>query len=259
MIVDLCAGPGGWEEGLRLLGYRGLVIGIEIDELTCKTRAAAGHLSICADIATYPPMPLEGLIASMPCPAFSSAGRREGIKDIPRLLAHAHRCKNGWVPFSPPAVNPMAHPESHLVLEVLRWAWESKPQWIACEQVPQVLPFWRACCDTLQAWGYRTWTGILNSADYGVPQTRKRAILMASRTKQPTPPAPTHCDGRPGGALFGLKPWVTMSEALGWGISDEPVGTVVAGANRQGGPAPLDGGGGGTAAVSPCSTRGPVG
>lgn len=225
------------------------VIGIEHDFTACQTGMAARHLRLCADVSTYPPRAfrsVEGLIASPPCPAFSSAGKREGWQDIPRLLAHARRCRDGWVDFTPP--EPMGHRESRLVLEVLRWTWELKPRWIACEQVKEVLPFWRACAETFQAWGYMTWAGILNSADYGVPQTRRRAFLMASIDRQPVPPPPTHCDGRPGDSLFGLEPWVTMAEALGWGVVDGRLERYSPGASRQGGPSPLDGGGGGLAA-----------
>ena len=62
------------------------------------------------------------------------------------------------------------------------------------------------------------WTGELNTADYGVPQTRKRAILIASRVRRVTAPAPTHSQHDHGDDLFGesLAPWVSMAEALGW-------------------------------------------
>lgn len=38
---------------------------------------------------------------------------------------------------------------------------------------------------------------VLNAADYGDPQSRKRLFIMASRTKLPTPPEPTHSDADP--------------------------------------------------------------
>jgi DNA (cytosine-5)-methyltransferase 1 len=58
---------------------------------------------------------------------------------------------------------------------------------------------------------------VLDAADYGVPQNRKRAILLASRVGTVAPPAPTH--SRTGhDDLFGAgrQRWVTMAEALGW-------------------------------------------
>lgn len=44
MIVDLFAGPGGWDEGLRLLGVQDVVVGLELDSAACATAEAAGHL-----------------------------------------------------------------------------------------------------------------------------------------------------------------------------------------------------------------------
>lgn len=64
--------------------------------------------------------------------------------------------------------------------------------------------------------GFRCWAGVLNAADYGVPQTRRRAILMAHRDRPVHPPTPTHARGGEV-TLFGeLAPWVSMADALGW-------------------------------------------
>ena len=41
------------------------------------------------------------------------------------------------------------------------------------------------------------------AADYGVPHTRTRAILMASRVRTVTPPEPTHAEHPEGVDLFG--------------------------------------------------------
>ncbi|GAA3032673.1 hypothetical protein GCM10020000_07140 [Streptomyces olivoverticillatus] len=75
MIIDGFAGPGGWSEGLRLLGLRD--IGLEWDTAACKTRAAAGHLTIQCDVAQYPTAPFQGRakkqIWSPPCQAWSRA------------------------------------------------------------------------------------------------------------------------------------------------------------------------------------------
>lgn len=87
MIVDLFAGPDGWGEGARALGIADIV-GIEKDADACATNRAAGGLVVQADVETYP---LErfhgrttGLIASPPCPDFSSAGKGAGIDGPPR-------------------------------------------------------------------------------------------------------------------------------------------------------------------------------
>lgn len=221
MIVDLFAGAGGWDEGLRMLG-RSDVVGLEWDAAACATRSAAGHSTIRCDVAGYPLAPfarggVEGLIASPPCQDFSLAGRRAGVGGERGQLIH----------------------------QVLRWAETLRPGWVACEQVPPALGIYELFAHRLRELGYRAWAGILNAADLGVPQTRRRAFLLASRG-QLTLPEPTHAKDPQGANLFGarLLPWVPMATALGWGIADGPAGTVVAGASRSGGIAPLDGGSG---------------
>src|SRR5690606_37870098 len=77
-----------------------------------------------------------------------------------------------------------------------------------------VLPLWSALAHVLERHGFSTWAGVLCAADYGVPQTRRRAVLMASRVRAAMPPTPTHAE-MPG--MFGERPWVSMAEALGWG------------------------------------------
>lgn len=69
--------------------------------------------------------------------------------------------------------------------------------------------------------------GILNAADYGVPQRRKRAIVLASRIGRVSLPTPTHCDSQKAPTLFekGLLPWETVGRAIGNLV--EPVGTEI--------------------------------
>lgn len=110
-----------------------------------------------------------------------------------------------------------------LMAETVRWIERTNPVWVACEQVPTVMPLWNLLAAWLRERGYSAWTGILNAANYGVPQTRERAILIARRDGgAAVPPAPTHCQGGSGDVLFGesLLPWVTMSDALGWDPGD---------------------------------------
>jgi DNA (cytosine-5)-methyltransferase 1 len=209
--LDLFAGPGGWSEGLRMLGLTD--VGIEWDAAACATRAAAGHLTIRADVAAYPTEPfvgkVEGLIASPPCQAFSAAGKGAGRDLLPDLVDAVHRRR--W------DARPDPDPRVWLALDVGRWIFDLHPEWIALEQVPALLPVWDAYAQVLRAAGFSAWSGILNAADYGVPQTRRRAILVASRVRSAGPPPKTHAR-IPEPSLFGsLLPWVTMAEALGWG------------------------------------------
>ncbi|MGY3678335.1 DNA cytosine methyltransferase [Streptomyces sp. TE33382] len=119
-----------------------------------------------------------------------------------------------------------------------------EPDWVAMEEVPDVLPLWKQYAAVLRRWGFSVWTGILNAADYGVPQTRKRAILLASRVRTAQPPPPTHAQAAEPESLFGpgRARWISMAEALGWGATDRPVPTVCAGGGPGGGPEPFPSG-----------------
>jgi len=207
-IVETFAGPGGWDEGLAALGLS-VDVGIEYDATACLTRRAAGHHALEADVATLNPadyLDASGFIASPPCQGFSSAGKGAARDLIPELLASIHARR--WTDRADP------DPRVWLIVDLGRWLDQLSPEWFALEQVPAALPIWRAYADLLRDRGYSVWTGVLNAADYGVPQTRERAILMASRTQLVHPPAATH-DRDPVPSLFGtLERWVTMAEAL---------------------------------------------
>lgn len=192
LVVDLFAGPGGWDEGARLAGYDGEIVGIELDDDACATAEAAGHRRIKADVTTYPRAEfagLDGLIGSPPCTKFSKAGRKAGLSD----------------------------PDGQLVWQPMQWACELRPRWVALEQVEEVLPIWQIVAARLRECGYSAWTGKLLAADYGVPQTRTRAVLIARLDGIAQPPTPTHAQ-LDGADLFGsqMQPWITMAAALGW-------------------------------------------
>jgi len=203
-IVDLYAGCGGWSEGLA--SHNLTDIGFEWMPEACATRTAAGHQTIRADLAEYPPHPCDVLIASPPCQTFSAAGKGDGLPDIAKMVDKVGRgdWSTDWL-----------DPRSAHLLVPGRWV-ESGCSTVLLEQVPAVLPVWDAYARLLRHRGWSAWCGVLNSADYGVPQTRRRAILIASRARTVTCPAPTHCEGG-ADSLFGmLAPWVSMAEALGW-------------------------------------------
>ncbi|MFJ6560611.1 DNA cytosine methyltransferase [Streptomyces sp. NPDC091412] len=73
-----------------------------------------------------------------------------------------------------------------LVLQPLWWVIErsrrpgSKPyEAVVLEQVPAVMPVWEKYAEVLTTLGYRTRTQLMLTEAFGVPQTRKRAVLMA--------------------------------------------------------------------------------
>lgn len=221
-ILDLFAGPGGWDEGLRELGYAAL--GIDLDPLACATAEAAGHERLRGDVAALDPADFSGiwgLIASPPCQAFSSAGKGLGKIDKPQVIACAHelsrrrdtrarrlaRCKDV---------------RSLLTVEPLRWALALRPRWVALEQVPAVAELWTVFAEILEAQDYRCAVGLLSAERFGVPQVRKRAFLIGSLDGLVRLPEPTHrsFDPRrhePREDELHLPTPISMAEALGWG------------------------------------------
>lgn len=268
MILDLFAGPRGWSEGLRHLGLSD--VGLELDDAACRTAVAAGHLTIRCDVAAYPTRHMAhlatGLIASPPCTLFSAAGKGTGrrvldlLADGIRKLLHGQDCRqevrDAILPVAlagQEKTNARRRPEKKLtrgqtetaarmeaasaalVLEPARWIFDlldagDALDWICLEQVASVLPLWQTYAEELTARGWSAWAGVLNAADYGVPQTRRRAILIASRVRTATAPEPTHC-AQPGHDLFSSSraPWISMAEALGWDAG----GIVVTRGNRR--------------------------
>lgn len=230
--VDGFAGPGGWDLALKVLGIDPL--GIEWDDAACATREAVGLRTLQADIATLNPLdfaPCDLSIGSPPCPTFSRAGKGEGIADMPLVWEAARMVIDGSYR---PGLLAWRDVRSELVVEPLRWALALKPRWLAWEQVPDVLPFWEYCAVKLREHGWNVWTGVLEAERYGVAQTRERAILMADRERHVEPPRPTHqryVKGEPQRHEVTLEgeilPWISMAEALGWGMDARPAGTVV--------------------------------
>jgi DNA (cytosine-5)-methyltransferase 1 len=107
-------------------------------------------------------------------------------------------------------------PRSLLTVEPLRYAVALRPRWIALEQVPAVLELWTMFAGLLSTHGYHTATGVLSAERYGVPQTRKRAFLIASLDGPVELPTPTHRSynprGKDGTEDEALLPWVSMAD-----------------------------------------------
>ena len=230
-VVDLFAGPGGWSEGMASIGIRD--IGLEWDADACATRAAAGHATVRCDVGDYPPDPFVGfdsLVASPPCQAFSMAGNRKGVDDLARIHNAITLSDDGWRDEYREAE--WEDERSRFILEPLRWVWTVRPTWIACEQVPPCMPVWEHMAHVLRGWGYQAIAVKLLAADYGVPQTRLRAFLLAHREELRVA-EPTHAKVSSVG-LFGERlPWVTMAEALGWDAGYLNPGRTAAQPNRR--------------------------
>lgn len=236
--VDLFAGPGGWDVAAQSLGLH--TIGIEFDAAACATRRAAGLPTVEGDVRHYGPsdFPARGFIASPPCQTFSMAGKGAGRAALDIVLG-AVKLMGARETVD---LSAFADERTGLVLEPLRWALQAIDgaaayEWLAFEQVPTVLPVWEAMADVLRAEGYSVATGNLHAEQYGVPQTRKRAVLVARLDGEAKLPTPTHSkyySRTPERLDAGVLKCVSMADALGWGMTDRPYFSVVAGTDAGG-------------------------
>lgn len=256
IVLDLFAGPGGWDEGLRQAGYNGPLIGLENDEAACETAIAAGHNRLCVDIAIEPTLPyvgrVDGMVLSPPCQAWSNAGKKAGEKDRAKCHELADRMAAGDDSID---FHEWEDPRSPLVCQPVRWVRDVRPRWVALEEVPAVASLWEHFARIFRAWGYSVWTGDLRADAFGVPQTRTRRILIARNDGVAAcPPAPTHTlwPNEPEDGLFGepLHRFVTMADALGWGMTARPYLTIAAGTSAGGQDPQMLGGSGAREAVN---------
>lgn len=237
--VELFAGAGGAALGLEAagIGHRALV---EWDRHACATLRAAGLgpvvevdvRNLDAIEAVSGPGPVDVLWSSFPCQAWSVAGQRKGASDE----------RNGW-PWTVDAIDRF-RPRWFLAENVrglLAHSTEGHPDPFQCPRCyfeSVILAQLRARFEYVGWW-------LLNAADYGVPQHRRRVIIWAGPAPLQAPRA-TH--GDPGkarqGDLFGpgVLPWVSMGEALGLSSFDQAMVTGRFGEGRPGlpvyGPAP---------------------
>ncbi len=241
--LDLFAGPGGWDEGASGLGIEDIV-GIELDEAACRTATAAGHLRMRLDVSSVTikrHRQYDFLLASPPCQGFSMAGKGLGREDSAKLIeATSLYTKENYNSGRDPRQWATSHMKDHrsiLALEPLRYAVEMAalgvPVDFTCwEQVPAVLPLWLACSEVLRTWGYETQAHLVQAEMFGVPQTRKRAVLRATYARPLGRLEPMHSRYYPH-APEKLDPdvpkWVSMADALGHGMTHRPYPTIAAG------------------------------
>ena len=221
-VLDLFAGAGGWDYALQNLGYDPL--GIEMDASANYTAKANGLARRAGDLNLLSPFDwkVKGLVASPPCQAFSVAGTGRGRNELENLVVAAKAYHAGVLDWKETVhyVDVRSTDwRTHLALVPLYWTLNVKGvEWTCWEQVPPILWLWETCAKVLRDRGWNAWAGLLNAEQYGVPQSRKRAVLIASRSHEVDRPEPTHSlyhFRHPERCDEGVKPYVSMAEAIG--------------------------------------------
>ncbi|EPD54735.1 DNA cytosine methyltransferase [Streptomyces sp. HGB0020] len=241
-MVDLFAGPGGLDTAAEALGVTS--VGVEWDAGAYATRLRAGLHTIHDDVRKCNPSdaPFKGanvLAGGPPCQTFTVAGNGAGRRALDTVLKFVQRLvdRDKWFNIEADLAE-LEDERTGLVLQPLHWALEAldNPELdpyhaIVLEQVPAVLPVWEAYAKALSD-EYETDCGVLHTEEFGVPQTRRRAVLIARRRNEdqrlhsPLPlklPTPTHQryrgrttagdEGFPFASAVPEK-WVSMAEAL---------------------------------------------
>lgn len=195
-LVDLFAGCGGLTRGFVDSGRFRPIFAVEWDEDAAATyRANFGDHVFCGPIERVESFPAaDVIVGGPPCQGFSPLNmRRVGLER--RTL---------W-------------------REYLRALEEAEPEVFLMENVPQLLRSaeYRAFCKAARKLGFEVVGEVLNAADFGVPQVRRRAIVIGSRLATPTMPSPTHF--APGVAPSDDHAWRTVRDAIG-DLSAKPTG-----------------------------------
>lgn len=177
--IDLFCGAGGLTEGLKQAGFR--VIGaVELDPVAVATyrrnhraprvwpqdirRLTVKEVMVELGLA---PGQLDLLAGCPPCQGFSTL----------RTLNRGSSVEDS---------------RNDLVFQFLRFVRVLKPKAVMLENVPGLASDARmeAFCARLAKYGYAFAREIVNAADYGVPQRRRRLLLLANRVTAVSIPVP---------------------------------------------------------------------
>ena len=151
------------------------------------------------------------------CQVFSTAGQRRSLAD-PRSSMFRHFVR--VIREIRPKFFVMENVRGLLSAAVRHRPLKQRgPGYPPLEKEEQLGSAFRVVAETLRGLGYYCVFDVLNAADYGVPQTRQRLVIVGSRDgKKVRMPEPTHhSDG-----ADGLPKWRTLGEALEGLDEDRP-------------------------------------
>lgn len=198
-LLDLFAGCGGMTRGFLDSGSYESVFAVEWDADAAETyRTNFGDHMVQApieDVAHFPTADV--VIGGPPCQGFSPLNR-EAVGMERRGL---------W-------------------RQYLRALEQSGPRAFVMENVPELLTSseFKAFKKEARKLGFTVDEDVLNAADFGVPQRRRRAIVIGVRGDQVIWPEPSHANPSSQSALGEPKPgWMTFREAVA-GLSLTPDG-----------------------------------
>lgn len=205
--IDLFCGCGGISSGLRSAGFR-IIAGVDVDPKYIATfrHNFPNTLALRADLTqTSPtslmsdlgiaPEELDVLAGGPPCQGFS--------KNVPRRLRSENSASN------------------LMVRTFLSYCEVLKPKLVLMENVAEMRNgfshhFNDEIFDRLRLAGYSVTSTVINAAEYGIPQRRRRVFFLAVRGEgKLEPPTPTHKRTADEMGLWVQRPFISVWEAIG--------------------------------------------
>jgi DNA (cytosine-5)-methyltransferase 1 len=196
-VIDLFSGAGGLSDGFRQSGYR-VLFGSDIDPVFGETYRKS-HLE-----AAFAAKPIQELLSKE---IFSATGICKGQLDV---LVGGPPCQ-GY------SINNHGRgehdPRAGLFREYLRLVQELAPKWLVMENVTGLLSIAggqliKTISEEISKLGYNVAWQVLRAEDYGVPQERRRVVIIANRIG-----VPIHFPIIEYG--LNLKPFTTIWDAIG--------------------------------------------
>ena len=201
-VIDIFSGVGGISLGFMARGFR-LLGAVEVDQ----DAAAAFHRNtgvrpIIEDIRNLRGGDLRNmkhcavLVGCAPCQSFTSMRRNKTLRKIDR---DHNALPDSWID----------------VISLVR------PRHVVFENVPGIMTakggtIFSQMKLRLKKMGYSVAYGVEDAANFGVPQHRKRLLLIGSTAGIATLPARTHGDPETEDVKAGrLAPWSTVRDAIG--------------------------------------------
>lgn len=178
-VVDLFCGVGALSHGLKLAGCD-IIAGYDVDR-RCKFAFEENNGG------TFHTRDVSKLLASEIAEHFTGTA--------PSVLAGCAPCQ----PFSTYKHRYAEDPQWSLVNKFAELATEVQPDYLTMENVPSLLKYkggavFQSFCDTLERAGYCVQHMIAKCEQFGVPQKRRRLVVLAARNRK-MPPLPTGSSG----------------------------------------------------------------
>lgn len=169
VAIDLFSGCGGLTEGMHQAGFT-TKLAFEINDVASRVYEAnhkTTHI-IRSDVRNV---------------SIKDVKSKLGNQTIIHLLAGCPPCQGFSSVRRLNKISPIDDPRNSLILEYVRFVKELKPYTIMMENVPGLLNYelFHQAVETLRKIGYFVDYNVVNVKNYGIPQSRKRLVLVGSR------------------------------------------------------------------------------